>query len=608
MTSVGLAAILVCCVPAAPALQGEAQDGADHILYAGELTTQESDPDGLAVETYSVGSFGVACMGSDCTLVGVFPHYFRGGGDQRGIPIVLQDGYAEVRQEATPDYPCTSDRSQAPGTLIVDATASDIVVRWSMAAYACEDPPPLTHVPLFPAPGPSPILPVVPGLLPSPPSSNGSRVGTGALRTVADVEQFTVPQLDEEWVGTYVEGNPCLVDAAACADPPTEAAPGPTESQPGEPESEADDASTASPEATTPSAGADDTAAPTESSGVPPIDPTGEPVPPSAWSSPSRLGHLALITEAGIAPLQLSIAAALTLILVLLVAFPTALLNSAIDELANRRKRAGPPPTTPAHLSGWWKAGVTVLAAGVISSFVHPDFGLNAQSLRITASLLIAFAVDVVIGWSILVWMVRRTTPGVSAWFTFKPWTLLIVAGAVVLTRLTEFEPAIIFGLVAGVTFSTSIEFRKKAPASLISLGYAFAIGLLAWVTYSVIALVVEGEGISGTVFLKEVLSSFAIAGVAALPIVLVPLRGLPGYEIYRWRRVIWGIAYFIALFTFFVIMMPMPFSWLGITKPLAAWVGLYVAYSATALAIWMAVHFTRSEHSGRRSRPQMQT
>ena len=98
-----------------------------------------------------------------------------------------------------------------------------------------------------------------------------------------------------------------------------------------------------------------------------------------------------------------------------------------------------------------------------------------------------SFVLDVVIGWFVLLLIVRRTHPGAIATFDFKPLTLLVVAGAVLLTRITGFEPGIVFGLVAGVVFAGVIG-TAKARVALIGLGYAFAVGVLAWIGYSITA------------------------------------------------------------------------------------------------------------------------
>jgi hypothetical protein len=46
--------------------------------------------------------------------------------------------------------------------------------------------------------------------------------------------------------------------------------------------------------------------------------------------------------------------------------------------------------------------------------------------------------------------------------------------------------------------------------------------------------------------------------------------------------------AYAVGLLGFFLVLMPMPFAWDGVRASLWAWVGLYLAYAAVAVALWL--------------------
>lgn len=315
--------------------------------------------------------------------------------------------------------------------------------------------------------------------------------------------------------------------------------------------------------------------------------------------------------ELAIEPPQLLLAALLTIILVLLVAFPTSLLNSATEAGSDRfsawwKGRARPravtpeaevesvsePQDTPAGSSrrGWWWAAAGVAAAGLISCFVDPQFGLNAGSVRMLASVLVGFAIDVILGWLLTVWLVRRVVPGASHSYQFKPVTLLVVVAAVALTRVTGFEPGIIFGLVAGVAFGVTAGAAAEGKAALTQTGYAFGAAVLAWLGYGALGGgEVAGDSVWGT-FLLETLGSMAMGGMAALPIALFPLRGLGGHSIWQWNRWIWAASYAAGLLAFFVVLMPMPFSWQQVEWSLVAWVTVYVVYLAVALGLWLAL------------------
>ena len=210
--------------------------------------------------------------------------------------------------------------------------------------------------------------------------------------------------------------------------------------------------------------------------------------------------------------------------------------------------------------------------------------------MRVVLSILASFLLDAVVGWFLLICLVRRTRPHTPAAFQFSPASLLVVIAAVIFTRLTGFAPGIIFGLVAGVAFGTVLATAEKARIALVGRGYSFVVAVIGWVGYRILGVTAGAHPGVGIVFLRETLSSMAIGGIAALPIVLVPLRGLTGFDIFRWNRWVWGGAHGVGLLGFFVVLMPLPFSWTGVHIDLVMWIAAYVAYGLTALTAWLVV------------------
>jgi hypothetical protein len=323
------------------------------------------------------------------------------------------------------------------------------------------------------------------------------------------------------------------------------------------------------------------------------------PTKPTHFASPSTLSTLPTVTKALTVRGALW-AAAVTVVLVLLVAFPTHLFNTATGEGANRAREwwAKRRPKLPAQLKrareveykGWPLAAAGVLIASLISSFVDPAFGFNASSVRVFLSILTSFLLDAVAGWFLLIYLVRRARPHTPATFNFSPASLLVVVAAVVFTRVTGFAPGIIFGLVAGVAFGAVLATAEKARIAMVGLGYSFVVAVIGWVGYSAINATIGAHPSAGIVFVQETLSSMAIGGIAALPIALIPLRGLTGFDIFRWNRWVWGGAYAIGLLGFFIVLMPLPFSWAGVHINLIVWIAVYVVYGLAAVTAWLIV------------------
>jgi hypothetical protein len=310
-------------------------------------------------------------------------------------------------------------------------------------------------------------------------------------------------------------------------------------------------------------------------------------------SAPSVLSALPTASDAVPDGRQALLIAALVVILVLLVAFPTHLLNTAVDagqeSLASwwrrRRGRAEGPDAEAQPVTRWATAAATVLAASLVSAFVDPQFGFNSGSARTFASIAISLTVESVLVWLTVIWLVGRMAPTVTASFRVAPSTLVVVVAAVAITRLTGFEPAIVFGLVAGVAFGAATTVAAEGKTVLAGVGLALVLAVAGWVAYSLLDTG-PGAGLA-TVLASETFAALAIAGIASLPIALVPLRGLAGHALYAWSRPLWAVSYAVGLVGFFVVLMPMPFSWAGVDLSLATWITLYVAYAVAGVTAW---------------------
>jgi hypothetical protein len=353
---------------------------------------------------------------------------------------------------------------------------------------------------------------------------------------------------------------------------------------------------------------------PTESTDTP-GRPSGG-VAPSYWiptsapltaDAPSVLSGMPTIAEA-ITPLRVGVAVTGAIVLALLMAFPSRLLSGARDRLVERfkqwrRKRraersaaAGKPaPVEKATrvrkpYEGWLLAIAGLLVASVIAVFVDPRAGFDGGTLRLLGSVFVAFLAEVALGWFVLIFVVRRTNPGTTAWFTFKPWLLLAVVGAVVFARLTGLQPGIAFGAVAAVAFAAIVNDRDRARFTFVGLAYAFGLAIVAWVGYSLLAGAADANLDAGLLFVHESLAAATVAGISLLPLLLIPVRGMPGFEIYGWNRVVWGASYLVGLIAFLLVLLPMPTSWKEVAISLWAWLGLFVLYAVAATVVWLAV------------------
>jgi hypothetical protein len=309
------------------------------------------------------------------------------------------------------------------------------------------------------------------------------------------------------------------------------------------------------------------------------------------FAAPTELSQVATFADV-VTPANLAWAGGATAVLGLLVVVPTVFANSAAETLLGRlrawwRRRRGREDSGQAPgLRGWAWAAAGVAAAAVLSMFADPNFGLDLAALRVLLSVAAAFALDVAVGWAAVILLLRLLAPTARPSFSFTPLSLLVVAGAVVLARVSGFEPAIVFGLVAGLVFVGLTSASEHARVALVTLGWAYGIGLLAWVVYSVF-----DPSDADLVVVRELLAAATLAGISPLPIALLPLAGLPGATIWLWRRSVWVAAYAVSLFSFLLILLPLPGSFVDVGAGLVTWIVLFVVYCLAAIGVWLAVN-----------------
>ena len=322
-------------------------------------------------------------------------------------------------------------------------------------------------------------------------------------------------------------------------------------------------------------------------------------------AEPSVFSDLAAFDWQSLTPAHVTITAGAALVLTLLLGFPTTLLNSALESSYEERSRRLKPLTDPLVRLGrrirdrWNRATVNIpkpvtivgwfLLAAIISGFADPSFGFNPESLRLLVSLFVAFGLLNVFGAYVTWWFTRTDEHTPRPTIPSRPSNLIILALTVLVARLIHLQPTLVFGTVLGVDMGAQLVLSKKARVILVGVAYSAGIGILAWLIYS---LIPGGWTGFAAVAVRELFSQLAIAGIATLPITLLPFRALQGETLWKWQRIYWGLFYAGGMLLFLLILLPMPFSWGGVSEPLVAWILIFVIYSAVAVLGWLAVRY----------------
>jgi hypothetical protein len=295
-------------------------------------------------------------------------------------------------------------------------------------------------------------------------------------------------------------------------------------------------------------------------------------------------------------PVVVGAAAAAGLALLLLVAFPAELLNSTISEQYRRFARH-----LPRLRGGWLRRfaawlgrapllgglGVTI-AAAVIFGFADPGFGFDVTSLRLVLSCAIALFIVGYLASSIAGVVIRRRW-ALSTTMELKPLGLILAVIGVVMSRILDFSPGFMLGLILGISLVGSTTVAERAKATLVQAGAVFVLAMLGWVGYSILSATTAPDSF-GSALAFDTMVAVTTEGLTALFIGMLPFRFLDGQSVFAFSRVIWAASFVLSAVAFLLVVLPT--SWGQVTGSLWLWVSVVGGFAVVALGIYLYFRF----------------
>jgi hypothetical protein len=296
--------------------------------------------------------------------------------------------------------------------------------------------------------------------------------------------------------------------------------------------------------------------------------------------------------------------------LVLLLVFPSQLFNSTweqnherIERTIRRIRRAQPPAEPGESTRGRIARAARFLAVAVvgaiIAGFLDPDFGFNQPSAALVLGVLLSILIALgAAGLAGVGYRRARGLPVASA-LAAVPAGLIIAAGCVVISRLVDFRPGYLYGLVGGLAFGAALDQRDEGRAELATLYAGLVIALAAWLAFGPVSTAANKPSpgfITQTA--DGMLSGLFIGGIEGLLFGLLPLRFLPGHRVARWSWVAWGLTAGVASFVFVNVLLRPESGYLGTstTASVAVTYGLFVGFGVASVLFW-AWFRLRREH-----------
>ena len=136
-------------------------------------------------------------------------------------------------------------------------------------------------------------------------------------------------------------------------------------------------------------------------------------------------------------------------------------------------------------------------------------------------------------------------------------WTLGVAVICVVISRLMQFEPGYLYGLIVAIVFTTALTVRNEGIGVWLASGWLLALSIIAWLLLGWTRAAGGDTWLS--LFLETVLATFVVAGIETLVIGLLPMRFLPGDPLFGWKRTAWFPLFAAAVFAYLMIIIDPP-------------------------------------------------
>jgi Bacterial Ig-like domain len=311
-------------------------------------------------------------------------------------------------------------------------------------------------------------------------------------------------------------------------------------------------------------------------------------------AAPNQLSHsLPTLQDIVANPVVLVSAAASSLALLFLVAFPAELLNSTLDQ--NYERVFGKLPKVRLL---WWDrlrtrlrrtpvVGAVVLTSlvALILSFADPHFGFDLASLRLFLACAIGMFVLGYVANGVTAVIIRRRW-SITSVIELQPFGLLVAGAGVLLSRVLDFSPGLLIGLILALSLSAKATAKEESRAVLVWAAVILALATVSWVGYSLFATDAPGTFVGALV--DDSLVAIATEGVSGLIVGLLPLGFLDGRVVFSYSKLQWLGTYLVTLLAFFVIVVPSGALWGGIDGPFWVWLGVLVAFAALCVGVFL--------------------
>ncbi len=228
-----------------------------------------------------------------------------------------------------------------------------------------------------------------------------------------------------------------------------------------------------------------------------------------------------------------------------------------------------------------------ILAGAFIGGFRDPHFGFNSASVANFLATLAAFLVLIAAPAAAAMAYRRARGRPTNATLHALPAGIAIAALTVFVSRVTDFQPGYLYGIVCGVAFAHKLAKSEEGHVVTFESTATLVVSLLAWLIFVPVNHAALRPGSNfGIALADDWLASIVVGGLVGIAIGLLPLRFLPGGTLFRWNKLAWAILIGIPIFGIVGIMLnPSSGPAHPGAAPVVTVIVLFVVFGGTSIA-----------------------
>jgi hypothetical protein len=217
---------------------------------------------------------------------------------------------------------------------------------------------------------------------------------------------------------------------------------------------------------------------------------------------------------------------------------------------------------------------------------LSPRFGFNAGSLAAFAAMVLALLLGTAVPTAVSAAYRQVKRQDLTVRLHTLPAGLAIAALCVFISRISDFRPGYLYGVVCGLVFGTKLAKHQQGHVVALSAIATLAVSVGAWFAWVPVYAAASRPGANlGIVLAEDFLAAAFVSGLVGTVIGLLPFRFLPGGDLFNWHRGAWLAAFAVALFgTVQVMLRPVTGPTHPGHAPIVTAIILFVAFGALSI------------------------